>query len=130
MKKKGDLISFAAKHPGALSGWFLAGIYARLCKGMIRESKQLREASVSAWIQNSGLTDVRDVREAMTVAMVMDCLNRAEIARAMDVLAQRLLALQCAKAKKGGSWEKAEALELIPSSGASMLPGGMASLAG
>jgi hypothetical protein len=32
----------------------------------------------------------------------------------MDILAQRILAVQQAK-RKGGSWDKAEAIELIPS---------------
>ena len=35
-----------------------------------------------------------------------------------------------AKGKKGGSWDKAEALELIPSSSSTMLSGGMAALMG
>ena len=34
-KKKGDLINFAARHPGALTAHFLAGVYARLSKGTI-----------------------------------------------------------------------------------------------
>ena len=32
-KKKGDLIAFAMKNPGALTGHFLAGVYARLSEG-------------------------------------------------------------------------------------------------
>ena len=66
----------------------------------------------------------------MTLALAMDSINRREIARAMDVLTQRILAVQAAKGKKGGNWEKAEALELIPSSSSALLPGGMAALIG
>lgn len=69
---------------------------------------------VSWAAQHSGLTEVRDVREVLTLAEAMDAVNRKEIARAMDILAQRILAIQQAK-RKGGSWEKAESIELIPS---------------
>lgn len=113
LKKKGDLISFAARHPGALTAHFLAGVYARLSKGTISRTSQLREVSVASWAhQFSGLTEVRDVKEVLTLAEILDHVNRKEIARALDVLCQRILAIQAAKGK-GGSWEKAEALELV-----------------
>lgn len=130
LTRKGDLVAFAAKRPGALSGWFLAGVYARLCKGSVRRSRHLREANVGAWVSQCGLTDIRDLREVMTLAAVIGAINRREVSRAMDVLSQRILAVQAAKGKKGGAWEKAEALELIPGSGHSMLAGGMAALTG
>ena len=99
LKKKGDLLNFAAKNPGALTAHFLAGVYARLSKGTIHRSSQLREASVSAWAhQHSGLTEPRDLKEVLTLAEVLDHVNRREIAR-----------------QKGGTWEKAENLELINS---------------
>jgi len=127
-KKKGDLLTFAAKHPGALSGFFLAGVYAKLSKGlMLTRSKQLRAASVAAWVDRAGLTGVRDVREVLTLGYVMDCISKKELAQAMDILAQRILAIQSAK-RKGGTWERAEMLELTPTSGAAMAPGGMLQL--
>ena len=105
-KRKGELLAYATKHPGALSAHFLASIYARLSKGRVTRSSQLRETNVSQWAaQHSGLSEIRDIREVLTIAEAMDCINRKEIARAMDVLAQRILAVQQAK-KKGGSWEK------------------------
>ena len=114
-KRKGELMAYASKHPGALSAHFLASIFARLSKGRLTKSSQLREANVVAWAsQHSGLTEIRDVREVLTLSEAMDSINRKEISRAMDILAQRILAIQCAK-RKGGSWEKAEAIELIPS---------------
>ena len=113
-KRKGELIAYATKHPGALTAHFLASIFARLSKGRVERSAQLREASVVAWAaQHSGLSEVRDVREVLTLAEAMDSINRKEIERAMDILSQRILAIQQAK-KKGGSWDKAEAIELIP----------------
>ena len=114
-KKKGELVAYATKHPGALSGHFLASVYARLSKGRVTKTSQLREASVVSWAtQHAGLTEIRDIREVLTLAEAMDSINRKEIARAMDILAQRILAVQQAK-RKGGSWDKAEAIELIPS---------------
>eukprot|EP00434_Breviolum_minutum_P045769 symbB.v1.2.041102.t1/scaffold7825.1/size10313/1 len=63
-KRKGELMAYATKHPGALTAHFLASIYARLLKGRVERSSQLREASVVAWAaQHSGLSEVRDVRE-------------------------------------------------------------------
>lgn len=112
-KKKGDLVSFAACHPGALTAHFLAGVYARLSKGTISRSSQLRDVSVEAWAnQFSGLTEVRDIKEVVTLAEILDHVNRKEIARALDVLCQRILAIQSTKGK-GGSWERGEALELV-----------------
>ena len=114
-KRKGELVAYATKNPGALSAHFLASIYARLSKGRVERSSQLREANVVTWAsQHSGLSEVRDVREVLTLAEAMDCINRREIERAMDILSQRILAIQQAK-RKGGSWEKAEMIELIPS---------------
>ena len=117
-RKRGDVVQFAARHPGALSGYFLASVYGRLSKGVVRRQGDLQSVSVSQWAAaHSGLTDIRDLREAQTLSYVMDSVNRGELAQAMDVLAQRILALQLAK-RKGGSWEKAETVELIPSSSA------------
>ncbi len=113
LKKRGDLLAFAAKSPGALTAHFLAGVYARLSKGTVNQSSQLREASAVSWAhQFSGLTEVRDQKEVLTLCEILDHVNRREIARALDILVQRIVAIQSAKAKSG-SWEKAESLELV-----------------
>jgi hypothetical protein len=129
-QKKGSIQAFAASHPGALTGYFLAGVYARMLKGsIIQETKELRNASVMAWVAQSGLNEVRDVREVATLACAMDAVNRRDLQHCMDILSMRILSIQAAK-KKGGSWEKAVALELVPESGGSLLTGGMAALTG
>ena len=113
LKKRGDLVSFAARHPGALTAHFLASVYSRLSKGSLTRSSQLRQVSVAAWAQQfSGLTEVRDMKEVVTLAEILDAVNREEISQALDVLCQRILAIQAAK-QKGGTWEKAEAIELV-----------------
>ena len=129
-RKRGDVVAFAAKHPGALTGFFLAGVHARLSHGVVTETRQLRRASVTQWAgSDSSLNEVRDRREVATLAMAMDHVNRRELAQAMDVLSQRILAIQMAK-RKGGSWEKAEVLELLPPAGGALAPPGLAWLTG
>ena len=129
-KKRGDLLRFAAERPGALGGYFLAGVFSRLSKGPLRRSRQLREASVAQWAaQYTGLTETRDLREVATVAAALDHINRSELAQAVDLLSQRVVAIQAAK-RKGGSWDKAESLELLPTSGLALAPGGLAALQG
>ena len=112
-KARSELLGFAASHPGALSGHFLAMIHEKLAKGSVAKERQLSEASVAQWaVSHSGLKDVRDQREVLTLATVMDAVSRADLAEAMDVLAQRIIAIQSAKSDKG-SWTKAEAIELV-----------------
>ena len=124
-KKAADLYSFAAKHPGALTANFLCAFYLRLPKGVVEDSKQMRQADVAQWVsQFSCLSETRNVRESLTLAQVMNHINRKQLAQAMDVMSQRLLAVQAAKVKKGGSWEKAAAIELVPS-GNSIAPANM-----
>ena len=128
-KKRGDLLQFATKNPGALTAHFLAGVHLRLSKGQVEHTKALKRVSVAGWAdEHSGLSEVRDRREVATLAAAMDRINRSEVAEAMGILCQRIQAIQRAKTK-GSSWEKAEAIELIPSSGASLAPSAMISLA-
>ena len=127
-KAKGDLLAFAATHPGALSGYFPAMVHRKLSRGRLSETKQLRQASVTTWAQaHSGLTELRDQREVQTLALVMDLINGQDLATAMDVLAQRIIAIQRAKSK-GGSWEKAEAAELLAGTGGGVAAGGLLKL--
>ena len=65
------------------------------------------------------------VRDAFTLASILDLVQRDEIAHALDVLVMRLQALAAAK-KKGGSWEKASKVELI--SGTDTLASGLSGM--
>ena len=69
------------------------------------------------------LSEVRDNREATTIATAMDLINAHEFGKAMDVLTMRLIALTKAKSK-GGTWNAAQRNELIA------LPGAEVGLAG
>ena len=101
-KKKKKNKSSKKKNPGALTAHFLAGVYARLSKGTITRTSQLRDVSVAQRAhQYAGLTEVRDIKEILTLAEILDAVNRREVATALDVLCQRILAIQAAKQKGG-----------------------------
>jgi hypothetical protein len=124
-KARGELLTFAAKHPGALSAHFLQIVHQRMMHGPLKRTKQLRDVNVSQWAASStGLTEVRDLREVATLAAVMDYINSRDLGTAMDIIAQRVVAIQKAKST-GSDWKKAEALELVTQSGNSALPSGM-----
>ena len=57
----------------------------------------------------------------------MDLVSAADLATAMDVLAQRIIAIQRAKTK-GGSWPKAEAVGLLTGTGGGVAAGGLLKL--
>jgi len=128
-KKRSDLLVYAELHPGALAAHLLNLVRVKSMKGQVSESKQLRQVDVSSYVANGhmGLTDLRDTREATTLALAIDYVNRSQFEKAMDVLTMRLVALSKAKSK-GGSWEKAQRGELIPEPGHEMAPTGMSGL--
>ena len=66
-KAKGDLLAFKGKHPGALSGYFLALACRKLSHGRLADTKMLRQALVSTWERaRAGLTEARDLRKVQT----------------------------------------------------------------
>ena len=77
---------------------------------------------------HSALSETRDVREATTLAHVLESVNRGDIATALDIVVMRLQALQRAKTK-GGSWEKAAKIELILEAAGETLAAGIAAIA-
>eukprot|EP00972_Heterocapsa_arctica_P095919 14153163-Heterocapsa_arctica.AAC.1 len=75
-------------------------VHQKLSHGIVRNTRELRSVSVSQWAaQYSGLTELRDLREIQTLAYVMDLVNMRDMEQAMDVLAQRVIAIQQAKRK-------------------------------
>ena len=129
MKRRADLLIFSERYPGALTAHFFNTVRVKGLKGPVTQSKHLREVDVSTHVVNGhvGVTELRDTREAMTIGMAMDLVNRGCYEKALDVLTMRLVALSRAKAK-GGSWEKAQRGELIPEPGCDMGPAGLAGL--
>ena len=87
-----ELLTFAARHPGALSGYVLSMVHQTLSHGSVRRTSDLRKASVIQWaVQHSGLTDMLDQREVQTRSAVMYLINSPGLATAMYVLSQRIL---------------------------------------
>lgn len=125
------LLGFAQKHPGALTAHFLQLVRMKMrgAAGVVKETKQLRDVDVSSYVSTGsmGLTELRDIREAATLGAVLDAVNRSEVSTALDIIVMRLQALQAAK-RKGGSWDKASKVELIPEPGADMMAAGVSGL--
>ena len=123
-------MSFAASHPGALTGHFLAMVHARLSAGQVTKSSQLRQVPCTQWAQNhANVSEVRDQKEILTLATVIDQVNANELGTALDVIVQRIQAIQNAKVK-GGSWEKAQKMELVLAPGEVQMAHGIQKLVG
>jgi hypothetical protein len=128
-KTKGDLQAFAAEHPGALAANFLRQCQSKTGGGRIAETKHMRRVSTVQWQErHANLKDIRDQKEVLTLCTVIDYINDDRLAEALDVLSQRVLAIQGAKST-GGSWEKSSKLELTNEPGSSSLTGGLHKLA-
>ena len=130
LQNRTALLAFAMRHPGALTAHFLNVVHLRLSKGIPSNTRDLAKVSVAQWAEKyTELTELRDLREVQTLAECFDRLNRGEVEACADIIVQRIQAIRVAK-KKGGTWEKAESLELITSggSGGSLLPAGMVGL--
>ena len=129
-KKRTDLLTFAMSYPGALTAHFSNAVRVAMTHGAISKTKQLRDVPLVRYVQADGLqlTELRDRREALTLATVLEHINSGSLAKALDVITMRLLALQEAKAKSG-TWDKAQQKELIPLPGGSGLqPAGLSSM--
>ena len=129
-KKRSDLITFALEHPGAIAAHFAHRVWEQTGNGVMRRTGDMRKVPYVKYVQSDafGLTELRDKREAVTLATVLEKINKNELEEAVDVLSSRLLALKEAKTK-GGSWEQASKKELIAeSAGTSLQMAGLSSL--
>ena len=97
---------------------FLQMVHQRYSQLMMENTRDLRGHSIVDWAtHHSHLTEVRDLKEVQTLALAMDSINSRRLETAMDVLSQRIAAVQAAKTK-GGNWEKAARMELtVPAGG-------------
>ena len=119
------------ENPGALTGYFINACRVKLGLGAVTRTSQLRTTPLGVFAQSShtGLSEIRDQRELSTIMATMDAVNRRDLAKAMDILSMRVCALQRAKSK-GGSWEKAQQIELIGTPGTDLGPVGLGALLG
>ena len=125
------LRSFHVRYPGALTAHFLHQVRQRMrgASGVATNAKELKDVCLAEFVSGgyTGLTEVRDVREAATIAQVVDLLNKKLPERAVDVLVMRLQAVMKAKIK-GGNWENAMKMELIGETSGDLLPAGVSAL--
>eukprot|EP00974_Lingulodinium_polyedra_P101987 9876940-Lingulodinium_polyedra.AAC.1 len=110
------------RYPGSLAAHFLNQVRQRLGLPYARTSDEIRLTDVARWGASlSELKDVRDVREAHLLGVLLSELGKDRLAVAADLIAMRLRELRAAK-KEGGSWEKASVLSLLPSSHSGSAP--------
>ena len=116
-KDQSEVVGFAAAHPGALTAAFLQQVHQKYSQLMMTETRDLRRHNLVEWAAvHANTPDKRDQKEIVTCCLAMDSINAGNLATAMDVLSQRIVAIQLARGS-GGSWEKASRVELtIPGS--------------
>ena len=119
------MLAFATQHPGALSAAFLQMVHQKYTQIMMRETRELRSNNLVEWAaMHCSVTEKRDQKELATLCLAMDCINARKLATAMDVLAQRVNAIQVAKTQ-GGSWEQAARIELTLPTGSATTSSGL-----
>jgi hypothetical protein len=130
-KKRAQLLAFAHRRPGVLAAHVFNLVRTKMGQGNVTQTKQLRRVDMAQWVSSgqSGLKELRDQREASTLAAAIDHINNDRVAQAMDVMAMRLTALTRAKAA-GGSWDKASRMELIGDGAEALGPSGLSALLG
>ena len=130
-KKRAQLLAFAHKRPGVLSAHVINLVRTKMGQGNVTQTKMLRRVEMATWVASgqSGLKELRDQREAATLAAIVDHINNDRLPHAMDVATMRLTALTRAKSQ-GGSWEKASRMELIGDGAEALGPSGLSALLG
>ena len=121
-KRRSDVLTMHKRYPGALAGHFLNQVRQRLGLSYAQGSDDLRQTDVSRWgATMSDFKDVRDVREAHLLGVILGELGKDRLSEAADIIAMRLRELKAAK-RDGGSWEKAAVLSLLPGTHAASAP--------
>ena len=123
-----SLISYSRRRPGRLAARLLLKMREEAALGSAgAEEEPDTKTPVSAvqyfltilQPQLASKMNLRTQRELRTLAVVLDHLARSSPARAADVVAQRVKALE--RATSEGNWSAAQYLELIPSEHAGLL---------
>lgn len=129
-KRRRDLLQFAMRRPGAMTAHFVCSICKKLSKPTPSETKHLISTSAVAWAKrHSGLVEIADQREALSLCTLLDHLDQREVERCADVLVQRIQEIVRAKTK-GGNWGTAETFFLLPSSAAGLASANLIALSG
>ena len=123
------LVQYAKKLPGRLASRLLLKMEQESARGLMRaeddEAKALTPPAAVHYLLTVMLptlqqrVNLRGQRELKTLCTALDYLGRHQPARAADLLAQRVKALE--KASHDGHWTSAQFLELLPPEGAGLL---------
>lgn len=88
----------------------------RLMHPLLENSSELRETDPTVWATTQAdLKDVRDLREVQLLSRLLMDINSDRLPAAVDPLVMRIREIRMAKSQ-GGTWEKAGAISLMPSS--------------
>lgn len=96
-KKRGDLLTFATRYPGALVMHFMSQARAKAGLGTARTCGEMVETDLARWADNSGLKEVRDRKEVEFLAKLITTIGTKRIAEAMDLMAMRIREVLLAK---------------------------------
>ena len=100
-------------------------VYQKYTQIMTKKTKDLRSHNLVEWAaMHYMVSEKRDQKELATLCLAMDCINVGKLATTMDVLSQRVNAIQVAKSQ-GGSWDKAARIELTLPTGAATTSSGL-----
>ena len=112
-KKRGDLLTFATRYPGALVMHLISQARGKAGLSTARTVGAMMETDLARWAEHSGLKEVRDQREVQFLAKLITTVGSKRLPEAMDLLAMRIREVLLAK-KEGQSWDKAAVVALTP----------------
>lgn len=127
----GQLVEFSQRYPGVLAARLLTKMQGLVCREggaseVLVSSDLITPPAAVPYLltcllpnhAGTGKLHIRSLREIRTLCVVLDLLAKKEGARAADVLAQRLKALEMALSED--DWKRAQHLELIPLEGSTL----------
>lgn len=113
-RRRGDLLKFHHRYPGALAGHFLCQVRQKLGQGLPVDTEELRLTDVASWsTAHASLTDVKDQKEVAFLSRVLADLGQGRLPELADLVAMRIREVRAAKGEQG-SWDKAGVLSLQP----------------
>eukprot|EP00438_Fugacium_kawagutii_P005826 Skav231210 [mRNA] locus=scaffold2958:85828:91822:- [translate_table: standard] len=122
------LLSYTAKHPGRLASRLLLKMEAATARGVVGPNRETTPRTprvamnhvLTILLPNLGQkAGLRTMRELKTLGGILDHLAEGAPARAADMVAQRIKALE--RATLEGHWAAAQHLELLPPEGTMLL---------
>ena len=87
----------------------------KLMRPQAEDTRDLLDTDPATWSSTQAdMKDVRDLKEVQFLTKLLAEINADRLAEAVDLLVMRVREIRMAK-MTGGSWEKANAVSLMPS---------------